>query len=187
MGDDAARTSRRDVLKTGGMMAAGAATFFAGTAAIAQGADAAEEPRATGHIPTSIRMEVGGVQVKRVRSASNASVAVNVAATTENGVTVLSRGNSLPPTVTVTRTLDGDPMFRTWFDGQASSTGGLPAAIKQTVVLTLLGRHGSSVSRMTLTNAWPTVWGRGTWTVPETKAVQLTEQITIIADSATFQ
>jgi len=182
------RASRRDVLKAGGAVAAGAASFFAGAAATAQNADAATDPHATGHIPTTIVMEVGGVQVKRIRSASSACTSVSVdAAKSAAGSTVFSRGNSLPVTVSVTRDLDGDPTFRTWFEGKASSSGGPTQAIEQTVVLTLLGRRHSTIAKLTLTNAWPSVWGTGTWTVPATKAVQLTEKVTIVADSATFQ
>jgi hypothetical protein len=88
--------------------------------------------------------------------------------------------------VSVTRDLDGDPSFRTWFAGRASSTGGPSQAIEQSVVLTLLGRHNSTISKLTLTNAWPSVWGTGNWVVPESKAIQLTETVTIVADSATF-
>jgi hypothetical protein len=89
--------------------------------------------------------------------------------------------------VSVTRDLDGDPSFRTWFAGKVSSTGGAPQAIEQTVVLTLLGRHNSTIAKLTLTNAWPSVWGTGNWIVPATKAIELTETVTIVADSATFQ
>jgi hypothetical protein len=180
-------TSRRDVLKVGGVMAAGAASFFAGTAAAAQSADAAVDPHVSGHIPTTIVMEVGGVQVKKIRSASQARMSVNVVATqTGAGRAVFSRGSNTPVTVSVTRDLDGDPSFRTWFAGRASSTGGPSQAIEQSVVLTLLGRHNSTISKLTLTNAWPSVWGTGNWVVPESKAIQLTETVTIVADSATF-
>jgi hypothetical protein len=184
---DGSRTSRRDALKVGGAVAAGAASFFAGAAATARSADAAVDPRATGHIPTTIVMEVGGVRVRRVRSVSNASVSVSVVATPDStGRVALSRGQSQAVSVSVTRDLDGDPTFRTWFAGKASSTGGLAEAIEQRVVLTLLGRHGSTVGKLTLTNAWPSVWGTGNWVLPDSTAIQLTERVTIVADSATF-
>jgi hypothetical protein len=188
MDDGVSRASRRDVLKVGGAVAAGAASFFAGAATASQSADAAIDPRATGHIPTTIAMEVGGVQVRKIRAASQARMSVNVVATqTGAGTTVFSRGSKAPVTVSVTRDLDGDPSFRTWFAGKASSTGGAPQAIEQTVVLTLLGRHNSTISKLTLTNAWPSTWGTGNWVVPATKAIQLSETITIVADGATFQ
>jgi hypothetical protein len=187
MDEDISGTSRRDVLKAGGMVAAGAASFFAGAAATSQNADAAIDPHATGHIPTTIIMQVGGVRVRKIRTASSASMSVSVAsAKSPTGSTVFSRGNSLPVTVNVTRDLDGDPTFRTWFAGKASSTGGPTQAIEQTVVLTLLGRNNSTIGKLTLTNAWPSVWGTGIWTVPATKAIQLTEKVTLVADSATF-
>ena len=186
MDKDVSRASRRDVLKVGGVMAAGAASFFAGTAAVAQSADAAVDPH-TGHIPTTITMEVGGVQVKKIRSASAATMSVNVVATQVGaGRARFSRGSNAPAMVSVTRDLDGDPSFRTWFAGRASSTGGPTQAIEQTVVLTLLGRNNSTIGRLTLTNAWPSVWGTGSWILPETRAIQLTEKVTIVADSATF-
>ncbi len=188
MDEGVSKASRRDVLKAGGAVAVGAASFFAGAATAAQSAEAAVDPHATGHVPTTIKMEVGGVQVKRIRSASQARMTVNVVATqTGAGGTVFSRGSNAPVTVSVTRDLDGDPSFRTWFAGKASSTGGAPEAIEQTVVLTLLGRRHSTVATLTLTNAWPSSWGTGSWIVPATKAIQLTETVTIVADSATFQ
>ena len=142
MDEGVSKASRRDVLKAGGAVAVGAASFFAGAATAAQSAEAAVDPHATGHVPTTIKMEVGGVQVKRIRSASQARMTVNVVATqTGAGGTVFSRGSDAPVTVSVTRDLDGDPSFRTWFAGKASSTGGAPEAIEQTVVLTLLGRR----------------------------------------------
>jgi hypothetical protein len=188
MDEGVSRASRRDVLKVGGVVAAGAASFFAGAATAAQSADAAVDPHATGHIPTTIAMEVGGVQVRKIRSASQSRMTVNVVATqTGAGRAVFSRGSNAPVTVSVTRDLDGDPSFRTWFAGKVSSTGGAPQAIEQTVVLTLLGRHNSTIAKLTLTNAWPSVWGTGNWIVPATKAIELTETVTIVADSATFQ
>jgi hypothetical protein len=181
-------TSRRDVLKAGGAVAAGAASFFAGAAVASQSADAAVDPHVTGHIPTTIVMEVGGVRVRKIRTASSASMSVSVASSkSATGSTVFSRGSSLPVTVAVTRDLDGDPTFRTWFAGKAAGNGAPTQAIEQTVVLTLLGRRNSTIGKLTLTNAWPSGWGTGTWTVPATKVVQQTERITIVADSATFQ
>jgi hypothetical protein len=188
MDEGVSRASRRDVLKAGGMVAAGAASFFAGAATASQSADAAVVPRTTGHVPTTITMEVGGVQVGKIRSASQSRLAVNVVASQNSaGSTVFSRGSNAPATVSVTRDLDGDPSFRTWFEGRASSTGGATQAIERTVVLTLLGRRHSTIARLTLTNAWPSEWGTGSWIVPATKAVQLTETITIVADGATYQ
>jgi hypothetical protein len=187
MSERSAGTSRRDVLKAGGVVAAGAATFFAGTAAVAQSAEAAVDPRVAGHVPTSIVMEVGGVRVRKVRTASNASKSVSVESSkSPAGTTVFTRGESQAVTVSVTRDLDGDPTFRTWFEGKVSAPGQLTQAIQQTVVLTLLGRNKSTIGTLTLTNAWPSRWGTGTWTVPSIKSVQQTEKITIVADSATF-
>ena len=187
MGEGVSKASRRDVLKAGGAVAVGAASFFAGAATAAQRADAAVDPHATGHVPTSITMAIGGVQVKRIRSASQARMSVNVVATPSGaGRTTFSRGSNAPVTVSVTRDLDGDPSFRTWFAGKASSTGGAPQAIEQTVVLTLLGKRHSTIAQLTLTNAWPSSWGTGSWVVPASTAIQLTETVTIVADSATF-
>jgi hypothetical protein len=184
---DVTRASRRDVLKAGGAVAAGAASFFAGAATAAQSAGAAVDPQSTGHIPTTIKVEIGGVQVRKIRSASQARMSVNVTATqTGPGLATFSRGSNAPVTVSVTRDLDGDPSFRTWFAGKASSTGGMTQAIEKTVVLTLLGRHNSSIAKLTLTNAWPSSWGTGNWSVPATGAIQLTETVTIVANSATF-
>src|ERR1700690_1047421 len=124
MDEGSARAWRRDVLKAGGLVAAGAASFFAGAAAASQSADAAVEPHATGHIPTTILMEVAGVRVRKIRTASQASMSVSVVSSKDpTGATVFTRGNYAPVTVTVTRDLDGDPTFRTWFAGKASSTG----------------------------------------------------------------
>jgi hypothetical protein len=185
--DKHATTSRRNVLKAGGAAAASAATFFAGAAALSQTADAAIEPHVAGHVPTSIVMEVAGTKVTHIRSASQAGSSVSVAATQNgDGTVTFNRGVSNGVTLSVTRNQDSDTTFRTWFAGKASSTGGATEAIQQTVVLTLLGRNNSKISTLTLTNAWPTSWGVGSWTVPETQAIQLTERVTLLAESATF-
>jgi phage tail-like protein len=130
---------------------------------------------------------IDGVAVTRVRSISRSRLTVTVERSVSSSGTVsFGRGISNAPVVSLTREADGDRTFRTWFAGQKVNGSTSSNALPKEVVMTLYGRRGSVISRLTLTNAWPSQWHGATWSLPLGASNILTESVTLVADSATF-
>ena len=178
-------STRRDMLKAGGAVAVGAATFFAAASAIGDEAGAVVDAHGVTHIPTSIVMTIGGKPLGKVSAVAAMTQSVGVVRTVDaTGKRRFERDTKQSSADTmVSRTFDGDQTLRTWFAGAPVSGTTDVQAIPQDVVLTLRGRNRSQISQLTLTNAWPSSWTGPKWSVPQSRAVRMSESVTLVSDS----
>jgi hypothetical protein len=180
--------TRRDLLKATGATAVGIASFLAAANGIAEVAGASESPRVT-HIPSSITMTIGGVALGAVHSITPAHVSVNVVTTVDSkGVIKRDRDHSNGASMSVARYFDGNSTLQSWYVGLPANDGtSNRVADKRDVVMTLRGKQNSTICSLTLANAWPSVWNGPAWTVPEAKAVPLTETVHLVAEGAIYK
>ena len=176
------------MLKATGATAVGIASFLAAANGIADAANASVTPRVT-HIPTSITMTIAGVSLGAVHSITPAHVSATVVTSVDaKGVIKRDRDHSNGASMSVARYFDGNATLQNWYTGLPATDGTANrVADKRNVVLTLRGRRNSTICSLTLTNAWPSVWNGPAWTVPEAKAVPLTETVHLVAEGATYK
>jgi len=178
-------SSRRDVLKATGAVAVGAAAFFAAASAIGDEAGAVVDALGVVHIPTSITMTIGAKPLGKVGAVSAMTQSVGVLRTVDSsGVRRFERDSRASANSTVVeRPFDGDTTLRTWFAGRSVVGATDVQANPQNVVLTLRGRSKSTISQLTLVNAWPSSWTGPQWKVPEATAGKFTESVTLVSES----